>query len=552
MAEQKIKIDLGSLSDLGKAIQENITKAMNDAAKDISGNTATQSQLNNAFSFKGLKENLAGSIKEGLSGTDKATEKNKKLQTIYKANSKLSANFVDSIAKGASKTEILGKGLALASNNIKGMLGNMNPYVAALQVAVKLTQEFLKQYQKTLEASRKFVSQGSLFTDKETMSMMQRTGQSASGAQGTSRALDRLGISFDDIQSGRVTQAQMKAFEEIRKVETERLEEIARVGGPVFEAMQKGALGMAGAKQAFDDMITFAFAKSKGVMVFAETLASVAEKIGGIFTASSSIIAPTVNNIGGLLASIMQAVDIILAVIQTIFEAVAPIYDVVNEVTNSIMTILGAIFEIVGKLVGAILRPIKVIGKAISNAMSILQSIIKAIMSVLTPIIDVIMMVVDLITGMTSGFDLLGKAFEFMQPIINIVTTSIQIVGAALGWVMGKIGEGIKWVWDKILNFIDAGVNAIPKALHSLIGTLVDLYNNSFLSDILGKAKAVGDYQGIDLGSMLSGLQGGLDNTLAAIQGDTFTYNYGTNSGTGTTGTSNVNLFANMYTIVND
>jgi hypothetical protein len=552
MAEQKIKIDLGSLSDLGKAIQENITKAMNDAAKDISGNRATQSQLNNAFSFKGLKENLAGSIKEGLSGTDKAAEKNKKLQAIYKANSKLSADFVGSIAKGASKTEILGKGLALAGNNIKGMLGNMNPYVAALQVAVKLTQEFLKQYQKTLEASRKFVSQGSLFTDKETMSMMQRTGQSASGAQGTSRALDRLGISFDDIQSGRVTQAQMKAFEEIRKVETERLEEIARVGGPVFEAMQKGALGMAGAKQAFDDMITFAFAKSKGVMVFAETLASVAEKIGGIFTASSSIIAPVINLISGVLATIMHAVDIIMSVIQTIFEAVAPIFDVVNEVINIIMTNLGALFKIVGKLVEAILAPFKIIGKMIANTMSILQAYISAFMSIITPIIDVVMMVVDILTSMTGGMNAMGGAMKALQPVMDIVITSIKIVGAAIGWVIGKIGEGIKWVWDKISGFIGTVVNAIPKALHSLIGTLVDLYNNSFLSDILGKAKAVGDYQGIDLGSMLSGLQGGLNNTLAAIQGDTFTYNYGTNSGTGATGTSNVNLFANMYTIVND
>ena len=77
-----------------------------------------------------------------------------------------------------------------------------------------------------LDSSRKMITSNSLFIDGATRDMMQQTGQTAVEAQSTQRALDRLGLSFEDLQSGKLTEAQAKAFEDVRNREISKLKRI--------------------------------------------------------------------------------------------------------------------------------------------------------------------------------------------------------------------------------------------------------------------------------------------------------------------------------------
>lgn len=553
--EKKVKIDIPSVEEAGQKLGQSIGKSINKGVEEAATNlnsSELRKKLNETFSLRGLKENLVGSVKEGLAGTDKAKAKQADMSKILAKNAQLSKSFTKSITSGASKGEILQKGLALAGNNIKGMVANINPYVAAFTVAVKLTQQFLKDFQATLETSKKFVGQNSLFTDKATMQMMQRTGQSATGAQGTNRALDRLGISFDDIQSGRVTQAQMRAFEELRRMETARLEEIAAVGGPVFEAMQRGALAMATTKQIIDDTVTMAFARSKGVLEFSRQLEGVFTNIGTMVWAAADILAPIVTAISGVLSIVMGVVNLVVKNISALVQVVAPIFSAINEVLNVVMELVGSVFEVLNRISDAVIKPIIKIGqlvmKTIVTPVRIMAKMasawIEAAFTAIEPIIQIFEIVFDIFSNLIPVFD----ALEMLSPILDIITTGIKWIGEGIAWLLRRILEGAAWLQNKIFDFIDWAINLIPEAVHNMINFIIGLLNKIpgvNISDL-------GDYQKISVGSAIDNLGLSYDAILDRMSGDTINYNYGATSPSTTDSNANVNLFANMYTLVND
>jgi hypothetical protein len=546
--EKKLKVDIGSIEEAGQKLGQEVGKGINKGVADAANNlnsSELRKKLDETFSLRGLKENLV-SMKDGL-----LLSKNKQndMSKILAKNAELSKSFTSAIANGAGKGEILQKGLALAGNNIKGMVANINPYVAAFTVAVKLSQAFLKAFQATLETSKKFVGQNSLFTDQATMQMMQRTGQSATGAQGTNRALDRLGISFDDIQSGRVTQAQMTAFEELRKMETARLEEIAKVGGPTFEAMQKSALAMATTKQIIDDTITMIFAKSKGVIEFATQLESFATSMGSMIWSLADGLTPVVDLISGLLAKILGAAEGPLqTIIKTIVDQIGPIFNILQSSLDSIGGVLNSLFERVGSVLSI---AIKIAGKFIQyvavRLAVIIQvggAIIEALLVAVQPILDIVETLVDLI----DSFLPLEKAMKFLQPALDIAIYAIKWMGEGIAWLLKKVFEGMAWMQGKIFDFIDWGINLIPKAVHNMVNYIIALLNEIPFVNL----DNLGDYQGISVGNALDNLGLSGNSILDKMTGDTINYNYGSTSTSSPASNANVNLFANMYTLVND
>lgn len=554
--ETKVKIDIGSVEDVGEKLGKGAAKGFKEGVEDAveslnSGDL--KKQFAKTFSVDGLKKDLAEGFKKGLAGSEKEQKRQKDMAGLLKKNAELSKKFTSSIASGASKSQILNNGLKLAGNHIAGMLKGMNPYVAALKIAAETAKQFLEGYQKALQASTKFVSSNSLLTDKATMSMMQRTGQSASGAQGTIRSLDRLGLDFNDLQIGNVTKAQMEMFEKLRKEETARLEVIQRVGGPVFESMQKGAIAIATAKAKFMDMITFAYAKSKGVLQFSKALEGVATTIGDMFWSAKSIITPIVNIVGTVFGSIMQVVGIVADLVKNIVDAVAPAFDMINNIIDLISTTLGRTLKGISQIVNAVLKPVfTMVGTFISNLMvplnmfiQLIGGIVDAVFMVLDPILGYITMISDV----TNGLIPVKNALAGFQPILDVIITGIKIVGAGIGWLVGKMSEGIQWAIGKIGEAVSWLVNLIPKAFHDMVDYVIDLLNKIPGVNIAG----LGDYKGINIASALNNLNDKLNQTLVSIQGDTFNYNYNSNSASAPTQPiANQSLFQNTYTIVND
>lgn len=550
--ETKVKIDIGSVEDVGEKLGKGAAKGFKEGVEDAveslnSGDL--KKQFTKTFSVDGLKKDLAEGFKKGLAGSEKEQKRQKNMAGLLKKNAELSKKFTSSIASGASKSQVLSAGLKLAGNHVVGMLKGMNPYVAALKIAAETVKQFLENYQKALQASTKFVSSNSLLTDKATMSMMQRTGQSASGAQGTMRSLDRMGMSFEDLQSGQVTKAQMAMFEELRKAETERLESIAKVGGPVFEAMQKGAVAISTAKAQISDMFTFAYAKSKGVLQFAQSIQSFATQVGTAFWDAKDAMVPIMDFAGEIMSVVLDAIaplthsikDVIKMVSGT-FAILQPTIATIGGVIKELMKSVSSVISTIAKILGVYF---KIVAAKISIIVQVVGSIIEAVLMALQPVFDIIEMAAGFMEEMLP----IGKAMEALQPILQLVTTGIKILGAMIGWVVGKIGEYYKWLMTKTMNFIKDLVNMIPKAIHKMVEGIIVLLNK-----IPGvKIDSLGTYKEIDIAGALSKLNNAANDTLAAIQGDTFNYNYGT----GTTPVqsapvANQNLFLNTYTIVND
>lgn len=547
MDEKKVKLDIGSVDEAGEKLGKGLAKGFKEGVDDAVESLSTgdlRKKFDETFTFKGLKGSLKSALAEGSNVKNQS-----KMTAALKKNAELSKKFSTSVASGASKSKILSDGLALASSHGMSMLKNINPYVMALKAGLAVTKQFLATYQKTLKESSKFIGQGSLFTDKNTMQMMQRTGQSAAGAQGTNRSLDRLGMSFEDIQTGLVTKAQMQMFEQLRKSETERLETIAKVGGPVFESMQYAAVAVATAKAKFTDMIQYAYGKSKGVLQFAKSLEGFATNIGNVIWGMKDKMSPIIGFVGELLSYVIDAMRPIGGVIKAVISQVAGIVQIVQPALKSmggaikgIMNVVGSVFSIVIKIVGQYARMIATKFAVISQ---IVGAVVEAIASAIAPVLDIASVFMDLI----ESFGLFEKIMKVLQPILDIATTTIKILGAAIGWVYEKIGAFVKGIWTKIIDFVTGLVNMVPKAFHDMINYIIELINK-----IPGVSVAeLGSYKQIDVGGAISSLQGGLNNTLASITGDTFNYNYGTeNTQTASAPVANQNLFANMYTLVND
>lgn len=548
MADQKVKIDLDSMDSFSKKLKEDIVKGFKQGSESLD-TSVLQKQFDSVFSLKGLKNNLTESFKEGVSGSDKLKNKQEQMQKTLKKNADLSASFTNAISSGAGKGEILQKGLKLAGNNVAGMLKNMNPYVAALKVAVKLTQEFLKGYQDTLAASTKFISQNSLFTDKATMSMMQRTGQNASGAQGTNRALDRLGVSFEDLQSGLVTKEQVAMFEQIRREETERLTAIASIGGPVFESMQHAAVAVSKAKQQVQDTITMAFAKSKGVMVFANSLQAMASQIGDLIWEASALIAPIVNIVGGVLGTVMGVAAIIINIVKGIMVAVAPIFDAINEVVNVVMQAVGSVLGIVGRLVSAIITPLSkifnVLFKKILDPIMFFMEYISVGIDAVVTVIEPLLSAFESISAIITGLIPMGSMFDKLRPVLTVVLGLISKLAEGIAWVVDKIIKAVGWVYMKIIGFVESAINVIPKAIHSMISGIVNIINK-----LPGVNIKMGEYKEIKITDKINEIKDA--TSFGTINNETnYIYGGNTNNQNNNQSNANANLFANNYTIVN-
>jgi phage-related protein len=545
--EKKIKIDISSAEEAGKKFGDSVKKGI-ETSLDKLDSKELQKKIEGSFSFGGVKENFAKAIKAGYAGTDAGIKKQEKMRSILSKNASLTNAFQEAISGGASKTEIMSKGLALAKNNIAGMAANMNPYVLAVKVAIEAAKKFLEYYQKTLEQSTKFISQGSLLTDKATMSMMQRTGQDAAGAQGTMRGLERLGLTLEDLQSGKVTKAQMEMFEQIRKEESARLREIQKVGMPTFIAMQKGSLAVAGATQKIRDAVTMVYAKSRGVMMFAQSLTSAAENVGGLISTLIGNLAPVFNIIAGIMGVIVKVVSIVSDVLNQVHSAVAPIYDAINEIINTITDVLGAWLGVIGRLINAAIKPAvkaisliaNLVGGYIKVVMKVINMVMEQIFRALEPFLIIVEMISSIIAAMIPMFDIL----ELFTPLLEWIGSLLSKIGDAVIWIASKALKAIKTIWDGVTGFLSTALNLIPKAFHDMIRGLVKVAT-------LG-VKDIGEYQGkvFDLGA---GVSNSLDNAIKAIEGDTYNYNFNAQEKADSgQQNANQNLFTNMYAIVND
>lgn len=323
--------------------------------------------FNKPFDFKNLKEDLTKSLGQGLDAIWKNSKRVQSAQaTTAEAYKKAQLGVIDAInspTKGFGKTLGIVKSIGKqGTTGMASMLASTNPYVAAIKVAAQAVKFMANQFQRISKESSKFVGQGSLFTDKATMQMMQMTGQTATQAQATQRSLGSLGLGFEDIQQGKITAEQAAVFEQLRNRELSKLEQINTVAGPMFKSMQQVTLGFSLLSQDINDWITMAMASAPGV---SKMLSKSKEFLGKAGSFMQSLISKYLSPIFSIAGEI---VSIVMDIGMALMDAFMPILDILKPIIDLISNVV--------TMVGKVLTPmIKGVGEIIKTVLSTLANI---------------------------------------------------------------------------------------------------------------------------------------------------------------------------------
>jgi len=465
MADDKLKTIIEAVLDPESS--EKLTQDISDSV--TKGLEGKEEEFSKVFNFKNIKKDLAGALNQAFGKSSKVQTKQATAMDKYKNAQSAVTALVSQQNKGfGGSLKLLGAIGKQGVAGMSGMLAKVNPYVAGMQAAAMAAKFTADQFVRIAKESSKFVGQGSLFTDRETMSMMQRTGQTATQAQGTQRALGDLGLTFEDIQQGRITAEQAAAFEQIRQRELEKLEETNTVAGPMFKSMQQVTLGFTLLLRDINDFITMAMAGAPGITSMLAKIQPFIAQVGGFMKQLiSTYLTPIFSIIGDIFGFVIDIVSGIMPAIQVFTSFLKPIFELIQNLSRILFGILGPIFKIVA-LVGSFIILFK---KFVSPFTIIMQ-----VFRLLNPLLEQFTEFIDMMADGIQNF--LSDLFTFLKdiPIIGGLFSDVNIPGAA-GGVMST-------TMNNTTSFANATTNNYIYGSQSMSQSSVspsDLFSNSYV-----------------------------------------------------------------------
>ena len=408
--------------------------------------------------------------------------------------------------------------------------------IESIKKVGKAYLDFAKTGQEAmLSSSRKMITSNSLFIDNQTRDMMQMTGQTATQAQGTQRALDRLGLSFDDLQTGKLTEAQAKAFEDLRDREMNKLAQLESVGTQAFGAIQKGQMMGMQVQQDIQDMLMIAMASAGPAIE--QVMGSIGDALNQIMPVVESImpsitelinllpliiepLIPVVNILIGLIATLMPLIVTIVEnvltplgpIIETLLSALVPVIEIIVKlisgaleplmsVINFLATLLTTVIELMMPILNILMAVLLPVLSALTPIFNVLSGIIKALSPVieiligvlLVQLMPVILIVMTIVNALSLVLQALGPIIEilliFLQPLLEIFN-ALSPVLEVFTWALGKMGEAVEWISDKIGKFFgkakkdaqelsDVGFSSITSTIPNVGTTNSSQYNNT-------------------------------------------------------------------------
>lgn len=342
---------------------------------------------------------------------------------------------------GKKKWVLLG-GAVVASANVG---------IQSVKKVSKAYIDFAKLGTSTLLAySKKMVTTNSLFVDSEARDMMQKTGQTAVQAQSTQRALDRLGLSFDDLQTGKLTEAQARAFEDVRNREIEKLKQLEAAGTQAFDSVQSGQMLLMQTQQDLQDMLAVAFAMAgpeieKVFDIMETTIASLMPAVQALM--------PAVSEIFGTLPTIVSA---LVPIVNTLISALGPILDALPQLITSILVPLGPIIttllQALMPIVEVIINIMNTVMPTIMSLLNLFSSILLTVVDSLVPLINILMNVLaPIFTALVPIFDLLSSVIKTLSPLLSLLVGTILLPFMPILMQFMAIFEVISGVLNTIL-----------------------------------------------------------------------------------------------------
>ena len=405
--------------------------------------------------------------------------------------------------------------------------------------------------------AEKFVTSSSLRFDREVANMMQMTGQSATEAQATMRSLEMLGLSFEDLQRGMLTDAQSTAFANLRDAELTKLNQIAETGGDAFATIQEVQIELKQMVYTFKDSFLLMLVENKDVVD--QVVAGVRELLPVVIQIVQGIM-PLFATLLGILPQLLQSVmpifQVLLQLITTILPPFASMLTIVMGLIQTLIPVIGIIMNILNVILPLLTQMIGILGTGLGGLIQMLVPIINSLINALLPIVELLMVLINALLPLV--FAILGP----LIPIISVIADVIRIILAVLTpilsllinlmlpslriltFLLNVLGMALGWV-GKAISFVVDGFMWISKGISDFFGTLMGWVNK--LLGWLGLSKAEKVVDSVQAHNVLPG--GGVDPFagLGTSMGSTNNnqqstvnnnYNYGNSNNDANTGTT--------------
>lgn len=418
MADDKLRTIIEA--DLSEESSQKLSQDISDSIEK--GLEGKEESFNQVFNFKNIKKDLGKSLIEAFGKSSKVQARQAKAMDKYKEAQEAVKTIVSDTAGKKGFGGILKLVGAIGKQGMAGAAGmaaNINPYVLAIQAAAEAVKFTADQFERIAKESAKFVGQGSLFTDKETITMMQRTGQTGTQAQATQRSLLDLGLTFEDIQRGKITAEQAAAFEQIRQRELNKLEEINKVAGPMFKSMQQVSLGFTLLLRDINDFITMAMANAPGIQSLLDKIKPFIAQVGAFMDALiGTFLEPIFSIVGDIAGFVIDLLAAVMPAIQSVITFLQPILQVIQMLSRVIFGVLSPMFKIVG-LIGSF-------GQVLLRFLVPLGSLSK-LLEFINPLIDELVSFIDGFAASIQNF--FADIFDTLKsiPIIGELFSGIDI-----------------------------------------------------------------------------------------------------------------------------
>ena len=288
---------------------------------------------------KDIAETVVKGIEDGFKKSKKDKSKDKKVDIGSEERQKLKN---EGLLKETSETT---KKLAAISAGFKKLS-------AVIGVAVQVIEAFMKIMEHVEKRSLSAISHNSLFTDKNTMDMMQRTGQSASESAATQRALDTLGISLSDIQSGKITASQMEMFHQLREEHIASIEQSNRVSEGMFLKWQEFAVKLSTMRDMLGDKLTQMLGESGAIEKIVDAVTPLIDTIFGVLEDLMPLIGNILNMIVPLIKMFARQLGIMRELLKPVIAVVSWLVQLVTEVLNFIDQLNNAVYNMFKKWLG--------------------------------------------------------------------------------------------------------------------------------------------------------------------------------------------------------
>jgi phage-related protein len=172
--------------------------------------------------------------------------------------------------------------------------------------------------------------------------------------------------------------------------------------------------------------------------------------------------------------------------------------------------------ELLGKLMETFMRLLEPIMQIVEVLMNALKPILDIVINIFIKLIDILVPIIDIIlVPLIKQVEFLGKIFELLAPLIEIVGNVLQAILVPAFQVLEKILNPILKILEKIIGFFEDVFNFAGK-----VGDVVGNALGGVGDAIGGVVSGIGDFVG-GVANKVTGFASGVVNQVSGFIGDT-------------------------------